>query len=62
MGDQGGKIVRMLTKRSSKSAALVGFSVFGLAVAATAIGAMAIGALAIGALGIQQSWDGDWAD
>jgi uncharacterized membrane protein YjjB (DUF3815 family) len=36
----------MLTKRSSKSAALVGLSVFGLSVAATAIGAMAIGALA----------------
>jgi hypothetical protein len=42
----------MLTKRSSKSSALVGASIFGLAVAGTAIGAMAIGALAIGALGI----------
>lgn len=49
---RGGKIDRMLTKRSSKSAALVGFSVFGMAAAGTAIGAMAIGALAIGALGI----------
>lgn len=51
---RGGKIDRMLTKRCSKSAALVGFSVFGLAVGATAIGAMAIGALAIGALGINR--------
>jgi hypothetical protein len=41
-----GRIVPMLTKRSSKSTALVGFAVVGLAVAATAIGAMAIGALA----------------
>ena len=47
-----GKIVRMFTKRSSKSAALVGFALVGGAVAGTAIGAMAIGALAIGALGI----------
>jgi hypothetical protein len=36
-----GRIVPMLTKRSSKSTALVGFAVVGLAVAATAIGAMA---------------------
>lgn len=50
--DYGGKIDRMLTRRSSKSSALVGFAVFGLAVAGTAIGALAIGALAIGALGI----------
>ena len=50
--DYGGKIDRMLARRSSKSSALVGFAVFGLAVAGTAIGALAIGALAIGALGI----------
>jgi hypothetical protein len=47
-----GKIGRMLTKRSSKSSALVGAAIFGLAVAGVAVGAMAIGALAIGALKI----------
>ena len=48
----GGKIDGMLTKRCSKSGALVGVAVFGLAAAGVAVGAMAIGALAIGALGI----------
>jgi hypothetical protein len=50
----GGKIDRMLSKRSSKSTALLDVSIFGLAVAGTAIGALAIGALAIGALGINR--------
>jgi hypothetical protein len=43
--DRGDKIGPMLSRRSSKSSALVGFAVSGLAVAGTAIGAMAIGAL-----------------
>jgi hypothetical protein len=50
---RGGKIERMLTKRSSKSSALVGLAVFGLAMAGVAVGAVAIGALAIGRTGNQ---------
>ncbi len=42
----------MLTKRSPKSAAVVGFAVFGGGRGATAVGALAIGALAIGWLGM----------
>jgi hypothetical protein len=49
---RGGKIGRMLMKRSSKSSALMGVAVFGLAAAGVAVGAIAIGALAIGALAI----------